>query len=273
MERPARHPDRDSRDLCREATASGRGLLPEHGRGRVVDAGPSPITTRAPSIAMGMERSTSAPHPAHDGGVGWALREPRASKVSTDAGATWSSLTSGLAWPFVWPIATAPVAGQPGERVRRLAGQWLSIEPRSRAEVRWPSRKRRRNAGAAGHGLPAPIRRAGTSRSSFSLATADRRRSRSSTSPGGAWCGAKWAAWDPWITLIPLPAFRAGAGCLRDPTRPGRPHRERLRSGRAVRRVCRRTYTLTIPRQFRARATAAARLPPRPRVQTGCGRR
>jgi photosystem II stability/assembly factor-like uncharacterized protein len=32
-------------------------------------------------------------------------------KVSTDAGATWSSLTSGLAWPFVWPIATAPVAG------------------------------------------------------------------------------------------------------------------------------------------------------------------
>jgi hypothetical protein len=32
-------------------------------------------------------------------------------QVSTDAGATWSSLTAGLAWPFVWPIATVPASG------------------------------------------------------------------------------------------------------------------------------------------------------------------
>lgn len=30
---------------------------------------------------------------------------------STDNGTTWTSLTSGLAWPFVWPIATSPAGG------------------------------------------------------------------------------------------------------------------------------------------------------------------
>jgi hypothetical protein len=88
---------------------SSRGLY------RSTDAGASWTRIRADDYARTIHRdaygalyfgSSSA---TMAGGVG--ASGASGIQVSTDAGATWSSLTSGLAWPFAWPIATAPAAG------------------------------------------------------------------------------------------------------------------------------------------------------------------
>jgi hypothetical protein len=51
-------------------------------------------------------------------------------QISRDSGATWSNLTAGLPWPFVWPIETM----QAGESVRLFVGSpgsgfWTSLVP------------------------------------------------------------------------------------------------------------------------------------------------
>ena len=61
---------------------------------------------------------------------------------STDGGANWSSLTAGLAWPFVWPIATIRATGtdvnvfvgSPGSGFFRTlleTGVPVAVEPRT----------------------------------------------------------------------------------------------------------------------------------------------
>jgi len=88
---------------------SSRGLY------RSADAGASWTRIRADDYARTIHRdaygalyfgSSSA---TMAGGVG--ASGATGIQVSTDAGATWSSLTAGLAWPFVWPIATVPASG------------------------------------------------------------------------------------------------------------------------------------------------------------------
>ena len=117
---------------------SGRGLY------RSTDAGASWTRIVADDYARTIHRdafgalyfgSSSATSAGGDGTAGAS-----GIQVSTDAGATWSSLTSGLAWPFVWPIATVPSGGSrvmlfvglPGSGFFRslvAAGLPVAVEP------------------------------------------------------------------------------------------------------------------------------------------------
>jgi hypothetical protein len=54
-------------------------------------------------IYMGSSSATNAGGTASSGAAGI--------QISRDAGATWSSLNTGLPWPFAWPIETMPVSG------------------------------------------------------------------------------------------------------------------------------------------------------------------
>ena len=79
------------------------------------------------ALYLGSSSATDA------GGVGGA--GATGIQVSTDAGATWSSLNAGLSWPFVWPIATLTAggtvtvfAGSPGNGFWRAnAGSPLAV--------------------------------------------------------------------------------------------------------------------------------------------------
>jgi hypothetical protein len=130
-------------------------------------------------------------------------------QVSSDGGATWSSLAAGLAWPFVWPIATVPsggnrltlFVGSPGSGFMRTlvaAGGLVAVEPSRNDRLQ-----------VAGF-RPNPAR--GSFTVAFSLATHGPARLEVFDLAGRRRVHREVGAMGPGDHLLPLPGFRPAPG-------------------------------------------------------------